>query len=114
MLIEVLKSKIHRAPITVAEFNYNGRITIHKIPTDSANLIEVEKLHTVNINNGERLKTLVKEGKHLYGEVTLNGTADRKAQKGDKIIIISYTQMEMEKARIYNPTLIFTNEEIIC
>ena len=59
MLIEVLKSKIHRAPITVAEFNYNGRITIHKILTDSANLIEVEKLHTVNINNGEQIKDII-------------------------------------------------------
>ena len=112
MLIEVLKSKIHKAPITDAEFNYIGKMTIYKIPTDAANLIVVEKLHIVNINNIERLKTLVKAEKHLSEEVTFNDTADRKAQKGDKII--SYTQMEMEKARIYNPTLIFPNEKIIC
>ena len=114
MLIEVLKSKKHRVDITDAELNYIGRITIYKILTDAANIIVVEKLNIVNINNGERLKTFFKEGKYRSGEVTLNVTADRKAQKRDKIIIISYTQMEMEKARIYNPTLIFSNEKIIC
>ena len=58
-----------------------------------------EKVHIVNINNGERLETYVIEGKYGSGEVTINGPAARKAQKGDKIIIISYAQMEMEKAR---------------
>jgi aspartate 1-decarboxylase len=111
MLIEVLKSKIHRVTITDAELNYIGSITLDKILIEAANLVVGEKVHIVNINNGERLETYVIEGKYGSGEVTINGPAARKAQKGDKIIIISYAQMEMEKARVYNPTLIFPNEK---
>ena len=114
MLMEVLKSKIHRVIITDAGSNYIDSITLYKILIYIANLIVGEKLDIVNINNGERLETFVKEGKYGFGELTLNGPADRKAQKGYTVIIISYTQMELEKARIYNPTLIFPNEKIIC
>ena len=114
MLIEVLKSKIHRVTTTDAGSNYIDSITLYKILIYIANLIVGEKLDIVNINNGERMETIVKEEKYGSGELTLNGLDDRKAQKGDKIILISYTPMEMEKARIYNPTLIFSNEKIIC
>tara|TARA_B100000886_G_scaffold227248_1_gene158404 strand:+ start:224 stop:568 length:345 start_codon:yes stop_codon:yes gene_type:complete len=114
MLIEVLKSKIHRAAIIDTKLNYIDSITLHKILLYTANHIVGEKLDIVNINNGERMETIVKEEKYGSGELTLNGLDDRKAQKGDKIILISYTPMEMEKARIYNPPLIFPNEKIIC
>tara|TARA_B100001057_G_scaffold14380_1_gene13647 strand:+ start:107 stop:457 length:351 start_codon:yes stop_codon:yes gene_type:complete len=111
MLIEVLKSKIHRVTINDAELNYIGSISLDKILIEAANLVVGEKVHVVNIKNGERLENYLIEGKYGSGESTLNGSAARKAQKGDKIIIVSYAQMEMEKARVYNTTLIFPNEK---
>jgi len=110
MLIEVLKSKIHRVTITDADLNYIGSITLDKNLIDAANIIPGEKVQIVNINNGERLETYVIEGKAGSGEVTLNGPAARKVQKGDIIIIISYAQMEFEAAKKFNPHLIFPNE----
>tara|TARA_Y100000385_G_C12872563_1_gene542195 strand:- start:226 stop:576 length:351 start_codon:yes stop_codon:yes gene_type:complete len=111
MLIEVLKSKIHRVTVTAAELHYIGSITLDKLLIEAANLVVGEKVQVVNINNGERLETYVIEGKSGSGEVTLNGPAARKVQQGDVIIIISYGQMEMERAKVFNPTLIFPNEK---
>jgi aspartate 1-decarboxylase len=110
MFIEVLKSKIHRVTVTDADLNYIGSITLDKNLIDAANIIPGEKVQIVNINNGERLETYVIEGEAGSGEVTLNGPAARKVQKGDIIIIISYAQMEFEAAKKFNPNLIFPNE----
>ncbi|MDA8947667.1 aspartate 1-decarboxylase [Flavobacteriaceae bacterium] len=111
MLIEVLKSKIHRVTVTDADLHYIGSITLDKLLIEAANLVVGEKVQVVNINNGERLETYVIEGKSGSGEVTLNGPAARKVQKGDVIIIISYAQMEPNAAIAFNPTLIFPNEK---
>jgi len=111
MLIEVLKSKIHRVTVTDADLNYIGSITLDKQLIDAAKLVIGEKVQVVNVNNGERLETYVIEGKSGSGEVTLNGPAARKVQKGDVIIIISYAQMEVELAKAFKPTLLFPNEK---
>ena len=40
MLIEVVKSKIHRVTVTQADLNYVGSITLDEDLMDAANLIE--------------------------------------------------------------------------
>ena len=107
MTIEVLKSKIHRVTVTGAELDYIGSITIDRALMDAANIVAGEKVQVVNVNNGERLETYVIEGAENTGEITLNGPAARKVQKGDIIIIISYASMSIEEAEIFRPTLIF-------
>ncbi len=109
MTIEVLKSKIHRVTVTGAELDYIGSITIDRTLMDAANIVVGEKVQVVNINNGERLETYVIEGAKNTGEITLNGPAARKVQKGDVIIIISYASMSVEAAKAFRPTLIFTD-----
>ena len=110
MQIEVLKSKIHRVTVTGADLNYIGSITIDRELMDAANLIAGEKVQIVNINNGERLETYVIEGERNSGEITLNGPAARKVQKGDIIIIIAYAAMSVDEARQFQPTLLFPEE----
>lgn len=110
MQIEVLKSKIHRVTVTGADLNYIGSITIDKDLMDAANLIAGEKVQIVNINNGERLVTYVIEGERKSGEITLNGPAARKVQKGDVIIILSYCTLAIEEAKKIQPQLVFPNE----
>ena len=107
MNIEVLKSKIHRVTVTGAEIDYIGSITIDRVLMDAANIVAGEKVQVVNVNNGERLETYVIECAENTGEITLNGPAARKVQKGDIIIIISYASMSIEEAEIFRPTLIF-------
>jgi aspartate 1-decarboxylase len=111
MLIEVIKSKIHRVRVTDADLSYIGSITIDRDLIDAANFLIGEKVQVVNINNGERLDTYIIEGKRASGEVTLNGPAARKVQKGDIIIIVGYAQMKPEEAKNFKPTVIFPDEK---
>ena len=74
-------------------------------------MVPGEKVQVVNINNGERLETYIIKGKKGSGEITLNGPAARKVQKGDKVIIISYARMNLNDAKTYNPTLVFPNND---
>ena len=110
MLIEIIKSKIHRVKVTDADLSYVGSIAIDRDLIDAANFVVGEKVHVVNLNNGERLETYIIEGKRGSGEITLNGPAARKAQKGDIIIVIGYAQMEFEEAKKFKPTVIFPDE----
>ncbi len=114
MLIEVIKSKIHRVKVTDADLSYIGSITIDRDLIDAANFLIGEKVQVVNINNGERLETYIIEGSRGSGEVTLNGPAARKVQRGDIVIIIGYAQMEFEKAKNFKPTVIFPDEDTNC
>jgi aspartate 1-decarboxylase len=107
MQIQILKSKIHRATITEANLNYVGSLTIDEHLMDAANLVEYEKIHVVNANNGERIETYVIKGKRGSGVICLNGPAARKGAEGDIVIIISYGLVEQWKAKTYQPTVIF-------
>ena len=71
MKIEILKSKIHRATVTGADLNYIGSITIDEALMNAANIKTGEKVHVVNINNGERLITYVINGKKKIVEKLL-------------------------------------------
>ena len=107
MFIEVLKSKIHKASITGANLHYIGSITIDEDLMDAARLIENEKVHVLNLNNGERLGTYVIKGTRGSGEICLNGAAARKVIPGDIIIIMSFAMMDSEEAKLFKPTIVF-------
>jgi aspartate 1-decarboxylase len=107
MLIEVVKSKIHKVSITGANLNYIGSITIDEDLMDAANLIENEKVHVLNLNNGERLETYIIKGIRGSGEICLNGAAARKVIIGDVIIIMSFALVDFQEAKSFRPTIIF-------
>ena len=110
MLVQVVKSKIHRVKVTGADLNYIGSITIDLDLMEAANLIEGEKVQIVNNNNGERLDTYAIPGKRGSGEITLNGAAARRVAVGDVLILITYAFMDFEKAKDFKPALVFPNE----
>jgi aspartate 1-decarboxylase len=107
MLIEVVKSKIHKVTITGANLHYIGSITIDEDLMDAANLIEYEKVHVLNLNNGERLETYVIRGKRGSGDIYLNGAAARKVIIGDVIIIMSFALLDFKEAKSFRPSIIF-------
>lgn len=111
MIVEVVKSKIHQVKVTEANLHYVGSITIDENLMEAANLIANEKVHVVNINNGERLETYVIKGERGTGEICLNGPAARKVTIGDIVIIMSYAMMDFEEAKKFTPTIIFPNPE---
>ena len=107
MMIEVLKSKIHRVRVTQANLNYVGSITIDEDLMDAANMIEGEKVQILDINNGERLETYIIKGERGSGCICLNGAAARKVAVDDLVIIVSYALLDFEEAKSFKPWVIF-------
>ncbi len=94
MLIAVLKSKIAYATVSQKDLFYVGSITIDSTWMARAQLRENEKVHVVNLNNGERLETYVIPGAPGSGVIGLNGPAARCAEIGDEVFILSYAFIE--------------------
>ncbi len=107
MLLQIMKSKIHRVTVTQADLNYIGSITIDSALLRAAGIREGERVYIVDNNNGERLDTYVIAGPEGSGVVCLNGAAARKVQPGDVVIIMAYALMTPEEADNFKPKVIF-------
>ncbi len=109
MLITVLKSKIHLATITSTHLEYEGSIAIGKELIEAAGFIKGEKVQVLVHANGNRFETYVIEGKK--GEISLKGPAARLAEKGNKVIILSYAHAEPEEAKKLKAKVVYVNEK---
>lgn len=107
MLLEIMKSKIHRVTVTEANLNYIGSITIDSALMEAAGIYEGERVYIVDNNNGERLDTYAIPGPAGSGVICLNGAAARKVQPGDVVIIMAYASMTPDEARTFKPAVIF-------
>ena len=110
MTLEMLKSKIHRATVTQAELNYVGSITIDESLMEAAGIIEYEKVQIADVDNGARFETYVIAGETGSGIICLNGAAARMVSTGDKVIIMSYAQMQPQEVKENPPTVVFVDE----
>ncbi|MGN0435590.1 MAG: aspartate 1-decarboxylase [Wujia sp.] len=110
MLLNVLKSKIHRATVVQAELNYVGSITIDEDLMEASGILEYEKVQIVDIDNGSRFETYVIAGERGSGMICLNGAAARMSQTGDKIIIMCYAQMTPEEYKENKPKVVFVDD----
>ena len=99
MLVEVCKSKIHRATVTDAQLHYEGSVTLDAELMEAADLKPYQKVQLLNVNNGLRAETYVIPGPKGSGTVCLNGPAARWGQKGDMIIVIAYALMNTEEVK---------------
>lgn len=111
MQLTMLKSKIHMATLTGTELYYTGSICIDQDLLDAAGILEGEQVHVVNVNNGSRLITYTISGKRGSGIVELNGPAARLGMVGDKVVIITYAQMDESEARTRKPAVVFVDEK---
>ena len=109
MRIEVLKSKIHRATVTGADLEYTGSISIDPTLCEAVGLHEYEKVDVLDVDNGARLTTYVILGSP--GEICLNGAAARLVQKGDRVIIVAYGQVEASELGSFRPRQILVDEK---
>lgn len=107
MLIQVLKSKIHRVTVTQARLDYIGSITVDPLLLQAAGIVEGERVFIVDNNNGERFDTYTIAGEEGSGVICLNGAAARRVQPGDVIIIMAYALMTPDEARDFKPQVIF-------
>jgi aspartate 1-decarboxylase len=110
MLLDFLYSKIHRATVTDANLNYVGSITIDDALLKAANIKEWQKVEILDVNNGERFQTYVIKGEADSGQICLNGAAARKVQKGDKVIIVTYAQLDENEIANHKPTTVIVDD----
>lgn len=111
MILTMMKGKIHRATVTQADLHYEGSISIDRDLLDMAGILPNEQVDILNITNGERFTTYAitaPRGSKTFG---LNGAAARRVQLGDKIIIITYAQMDAEVAKTYDPKVVLLDAD---
>ncbi len=107
----MLKSKIHLAEVTETALNYEGSLAIDRALMDAADLIEYERIWIADVNNGARFDTYVIEAPKGSGTVMVNGAAARLVEKGDRIIIFAYEDMDEAAARAHRPRKVFPSEQ---
>jgi len=113
MKIKLLKSKIHRATVTDACLDYEGSISVDQTLLNAANIVPYEKVHVLNVTNGNRLETYALPS-NKKGEICINGAAAHLVNPSDIVIIVTYAQMTVEEAEKFKPSLVYpnTNNEI--
>jgi len=89
-LLNICKSKIHRATVTCCDVDYVGSITVDQALLDAAGIVDGELVHIWNVTNGERLETYAIPAEPGSGVVCLNGAAALRCSVGDKIIIAAF------------------------
>ena len=103
MMIQILKSKLHRAIITEVHLDYEGSCAIDEELLEAASINEYEMIHIYNLNNGNRFTTYAIKAERGSGTISLNGAAAYKGNKDD-LIIFALTQKSI-KIKLKNTSL---------
>ncbi|MCK6426917.1 MAG: aspartate 1-decarboxylase [Burkholderiaceae bacterium] len=103
----LLKSKIHRATVTHCELHYEGSCAIDEDLLDAADIRENEQVHIWNIANGERFVTYAIRAPRGSGIFSINGSAARRASRGDLIIIAAFALVPEAQVDAHRPRLVF-------
>lgn len=107
----LLQSKLHRVTVTAAELHYVGSCAIDADLMKAAGLVEHEQIDLWNVNNGERFQTYAIEAPAGSGTISVNGSAARKAEVGDLLIIASWIQMTPESVADHQPAKVFVDAQ---
>ncbi|MFQ5442607.1 MAG: aspartate 1-decarboxylase [Thermodesulfobacteriota bacterium] len=105
----MLKSKIHRATVTISNPDYEGSVAIDESLMEAASIYPFEQVQIYNITNGERLTTYAIKAERGSGIVSINGAAARLAGVGDLVIIASYAPLDEEAAARHEPVLVYVD-----
>lgn len=111
MLLTMMKSKLHRATVTQADLEYEGSIAIDRDLLEAARILPHEQVDVWNITSGARFTTYAIEGLRGSGVIGVNGAAARLVQKGDRVIIASWAQMDQAAAEAHKPVVVLLDED---
>jgi aspartate 1-decarboxylase len=102
----LMKSKLHRATVTMADLDYVGSVTIDRDLMDAADLLPFERVQVLDVTNGARLETYVLEGERGSGTIGINGAAAHLIHPGDLVLIVSYADLDDDEAHGWTPTVL--------
>lgn len=111
MLRHLLRSKLHRVTTTHAELHYIGSCAIDENLMDAAGIVEFEQIHIWNVSNGERFVTYAIRADRGSGTISVNGSAARRAQVGDILIIATFAILNETEMATHNPTVVFVDDK---
>lgn len=106
----LLKSKLHRVTTTHSELHYIGSCAIDEHLLEAANIVEYEELEIWNVTNGERFSTYAIRAQRGSGIISVNGSAARRAQVGDLLIIATFASFTEEERLTHQPIALFVDE----
>lgn len=110
MLVHLLKSKIHRAQVTGASVDYEGSLTVAIDLMDRVGFLPYERVLCSNLANGQRFETYLIPGEPESGSIVLNGATAHLGKCGDRITIMSFTEVERSQAKGWTPKVIVLGE----
>ena len=111
MLVHILKSKLHRAQVTAGNLNYEGSLTIDRDLMDKIGLFPYERILCSNMANAARFETYAIPGERGSGQIVLNGAAAHLGKPGDRLTIMSFTEIEADEAKFWKPQIIVLGEK---
>jgi len=111
VLVNVYRSKIHRARITRLDLDYEGSITIDEHLMQAAGLFPHERVQVLNHSTGDRMETYVIVGEKGSGVIGLNGPAARRGEVGDLVTIIAYAWVSEQEAAQWRPLTVAVDEK---
>ena len=111
MLLTLMKAKLHRATVTQADLEYEGSIAIDRDLLDASGILPHEQVDVLNITNGQRFTTYAIEAPRGSRVIGVNGAAARLVQKNDKVIVVTYCQMDASEARNYAPGVVLLDDD---
>ena len=110
MLVTLMRAKLHRATVTQADLEYEGSIAIDRDLLDASGIFPHEQVDVLNITTGARFTTYAIEAPRGSRVIGVNGAAARLVQTGDKVIVVTYCQLDASEARNYHPTVVLLDE----
>ncbi len=110
MLVTMMKAKLHRATVTQADLEYEGSIAIDRNLLDASGIFPHEQVDVLNITTGARFTTYAIEAPRGSRTIGVNGAAARLVQAGDKVIVVTYCQMDASEARNYAPQVVLLDD----
>ena len=111
MLVHILKSKIHRAQVTAGDVEYEGSLGIARDLMDKVGLLPYERILCGNMANGERFETYAIPAEPGSGQIILNGATARLGKPGDRLTIMSFTELDAAEAKSWKPQVIVMGEK---
>jgi len=99
-----LSAKIHGATLTSLNLEYEGSISVDSALLRMAGILPYEQIDVLNLDNGERLTTYAIPGEP--GEICLNGAAAHKGKPGQRVILVTYLDLEPDEIAGHRPRVI--------
>ena len=110
MLVHLLKSKIHRAAVTAASLDYEGSLTIASDLMEQVGFLPYERVLCSNLAHGQRFETYLIPGEPGSGSIILNGATAHLGKVGDRLTIMSFTELEGALAKTWTPRVLVLGE----